>query len=446
MYHIIGVMTGNSLDAVDVVLTAFDNDKMTDMAHSSLPYPKALRDDFIGVRRLIKGDEKTPPLSMEELKNLPLFRQAHDAYIRLVAHTINEMIEQNDLDRKTIDAIGFHGQTLDHYPPSVARDDKNVYTLQIGSGQMLAHLTGLPVIYDFRSDDIMAGGEGAPLAPTHNKNLATALGLNEAVFFNAGNTGNVSVISNDTVLGWDAGPFNDFPDKIVRHNTDDPCDVNGQYGLRGRVDMDGVRRLFETAAITADGQNFLNVVPPRSSDPSWYKLPADFLDPAHFADNVRTAEFFSAYMAAYTLRFVPDTIAMPCDFILFGGGWLNTVCKTAFEDILTGAAPVLTEHEHLFATIRARFKKVPTFQIIPSSAYMEARVIADLARFYLEGKPWFYHMADTPKHVVLGTKCTPVGGDVTAQALFEKGDFDFWPDAINRAAKGWQHRPLIKGD
>ena len=73
--------------------------------------------------------------------------------------------------QREIAAIGFHGQTCDHFPPSAAGGSEP-YTLQVGDPRLLADLTGIPVIYDFRSDDLMNGGEGAPLAPLHNRRIA----------------------------------------------------------------------------------------------------------------------------------------------------------------------------------------------------------------------------------------------------------------------------------
>lgn len=430
-YRIIGVMTGNSMDAVDVVLTSFVDGKMTDLAEHSLPYPKRLHDDFAALRQMILSDRNLKKMTAADFKNLPLFQKTHDAYIKLVAKTVNELIEQNNINRFDITAIGFHGQTLDHYPPSVAGNDKNVYTLQIGSGQMLADLTGIPVIYDFRSKDIMNGGEGAPLAPTHNKNIADGLGMSEVVFFNAGNTSNIAVVSDETVLGWDAGPFNEFADKIVRKNTSDSYDFDGKYGQCGHVDMNGIKALFEKSSVTADGENFLDLMPPKSSDPSWYHMPPAFLSADNFENHLATVEFFAAYTAAYTLKFVPDDIQMPCRFVLFGGGWLNPVSRRAFEDILTGSAPVLPEHEHIFKKIRSRFKQTPTFEILCLSKYMEARITADLARFYLDGKPWFSKPVRTGhKPAVLGRKCTPCPNK----------DRTRYDDTINLAAKGWQKK------
>ena len=194
MYYI-GIMTGNSLDAVDVVITDFEDD-IKDICAHSIPIPQHIADSF----RILKNDIKSANGDIVKVYNNDKikFLSLHDEYIKIVAQTVNQTIKKANLKKEDIKAIGFHGQTCYHNPPSINTDNPN--TLQIGSGQMLADITGIPVAYDFRSDDIMNGGEGAPLAPIHNQHLALSLkekGVFPLVFLNAGNTGNLSVISND---------------------------------------------------------------------------------------------------------------------------------------------------------------------------------------------------------------------------------------------------------
>lgn len=427
-YKIIGVMTGNSLDAVDTVLTEFDADKITDLGHYSIPYPEVLRNNFLDLRRRVNQDN----LSMEALNALPQFIQTHDTYIHLVADAINTLVKQAQLKPSDITAIGFHGQTLDHCGTAMAKKTgTDPYTLQIGSGQMLSNLTQIPVIYDFRSEDVMNGGEGAPLAPTHNKNLAKNFGIQEAIFYNAGNTSNIAVLSGTHVMGWDAGPFNEFADKMVRIHRGEPFDMDGVYGLQGTVDMDLLRTLFNNSAVTPSGDNFLELTPPRSSDPKWYRFLPVLQQDDHFFDKVRTVEYFSAYAAVYTLNFVPQEWHMPSDFILFGGGWHNPISRAAFEALLKGTADVLLEHAAVFKAIRARFDREPTIQMSSFGQYMEARIFADLARYFLENKKWLEPMG--PDHIptVLGVRRTPNEGPID--------------DRISWAAKGWKSATSLGG-
>ena len=190
IYNCIGIMTGNSLDAVDVVLTEFNNKKIRDICFHSRPIPKNMAKEFREIKEKLAQNQG----DIAAINNKS-FRKTHDNYIKLVAQTVHELITKSDIPIEKIDIIGFHGQTCYHRPPSIAKKQKPC-TIQIGSGQMLANLTGLPVAYDFRSDDIFNGGEGAPLAPIHNQHLATSLNF-PVVFCNGGNTGNISIITNN---------------------------------------------------------------------------------------------------------------------------------------------------------------------------------------------------------------------------------------------------------
>ena len=255
----IGIMTGNSLDAVDAVLTEFDHGSIKDLATYTLKYPVELTHDMIQLRSQITGHDSLPSF----LENNPFFASILINYTLLVAETVNKLCEASQINKSEIAAIGWHGQTCDHFPPSIA-GNLPPYTLQIADPQRLANLTDIPVIYDFRSDDIMNGGEGAPLAPTHNKHIADDLkkkGIFPVAFCNAGNTGNITIISETTDLknvisGWDTGPFNHFPDMLVRLAKSESCDLNARYGKQGQIIPDLLDDLFNNAAITNQKNNF----------------------------------------------------------------------------------------------------------------------------------------------------------------------------------------------
>ena len=170
MYYI-GIMTGNSLDAVDVVITDFTSKTIKDICAHSTPIPKHIADNFRQLKNIIKtADGNIEKVYHNDKTN---FLTLHNEYIKIVAETVEQTIKKANLKKEDIRAIGFHGQTCYHNPPSISKENPN--TLQIGSGQMLAEMAGIPVAYDFRSDDIMNSGEGAPLAPIHNMHLAIRL-------------------------------------------------------------------------------------------------------------------------------------------------------------------------------------------------------------------------------------------------------------------------------
>lgn len=447
----IGIMTGNSLDAVDAVLTAFENDKIRDIASHSLKYPPELTRDMLELRQRIAGTGG----EMDAFETDAFFNQTLESYTALIAETVNALCAKNGTDKKEIAAIGLHGQTCDHFPPSIA-GTRPPYTLQIADAQKLADLTGIPVIYDFRSDDLMNGGEAAPLAPAHNMHIARDLkskGLFPVAFCNAGNTGNIAVISQNesgqtTVKGWDVGPFNHFADALVRTGKNEPCDKDGKYGSQGKIIPELLETLFETAAVTNEGKNFYLLAPPRSSDPSWYRLPE--LKDYSFEDALRTIEYLSAYTFFHTLSFVSPDIEMPCTFLIFGGGWRNPVAFSDFRDLLSGKAPVvLKQHEETFRKIARRFKKVPQAEWSDaygySGEYMEARIFADMAHCRITGEPFsFPESTGCRTPTVAGIYRYPsTPGPFLLEKLFQHyGTAEIidnrWDKKWNRAVKGWQ--------
>ncbi|MFV0626637.1 MAG: anhydro-N-acetylmuramic acid kinase [Alphaproteobacteria bacterium] len=380
---IVGVMTGNSLDAVDVVLTEFEQDNMKDIAYFSKSYPESLRNNFLSLRKKIKESG-----FRNVIKTID-FESTVQTYTELVAQTVNELLK--DYDKKEIAAIGFHGQTLDHFPPSIA-GHKKPYTLQVGDALLLATLTQIPVIYDFRSDDMMAGGEGAPLAPMHNFHIAKNFqnkNIFPVAFCNAGNTGNISIISqnskNETnVLGWDIGPFNHYTDYLVRKFKGESCDFGGKFGEKGEISLEILEYLFDNVAINAEGENFYLQSPPKSSDPSWYKL-LDILNCEEhlFYDVLRTVEYLSTYSFVYNLKYISEDVQMPKYFLLFGGGWKNPICFSDFKAIFENKMPLLEKHRKIFEKIFNRFEKKPIIAWADdygySGEFMEARIFADLA-------------------------------------------------------------------
>ncbi len=434
IYRCIGIMTGNSLDAVDVVLSEFDNEHIKDICGCSQDIPTSLSNSFRQLKFLLA--QNNCDIEAYFAKEKESFMSLHNEYISLVAQTVNRMLEENNISQDSIDAIGFHGQTCGHCPPSIAqsKDPSQIYTLQIGSGQMLADLTSIPVVYDFRSDDIMNLGEGAPLAPVHNQHIAQDLiskKIFPVAFCNGGNTGNLSIISRnkitgkDIVMGWDVGPFNHFIDMLMRNEKHLPCDFNGETGKLGKVNFRLLRKLFENAVLTNIRENFITMPPPKSSDPAWYIFIPELMDTSiSFEDRLRTAEFFSAYVMVYNLNFIPEEIEFPKYFLFFGGGWKNPIVLNDFKNLLNGDAEVLPEHQEIFDklfTPEAIVRWSDDYGY--NGKYMEARIFADMAKCFLTKEPFSYPET---------TGCTkPTVGGIMAKP---KGkDKRLW----SRAAPGW---------
>ena len=425
-YCCIGIMTGNSLDAVDAVITEFNNTKITDLAALSTPFPINLADRFRNLKNLLaQNNGNIQKIASDTTLH---FKELHDDYINLIAQTVNELISQSGIKQKDIDAIGFHGQTCYHLPPSIASHEHTPSTLQIGSGQMLADITNISVAFDFRSDDLMNGGEAAPLAPIHNKHLALSLksqGIFPLAFCNGGNTGNISLVYDDKVKGWDTGPFNHLIDFLTRNEKNEPCDFNGKYGKNGKINLKLLKELFEQTVLNEDSQNFILKNPPKSADPAWYKIiPSLTNNSIPFEDRIRTAEFFSAYIFAFSLKFSP--IGTPEYFLVFGGGWNNPVIMKDFANLIHGKAPVLPEHQEIFEKIKNPQTKINWSDDYGySGKYMEARIFADMAKCLITQEPFSYPET---------TGChTPTIGGI----LVHPNEHN--PQLWSRAAYGWKN-------
>lgn len=417
-YKIIGNMTGNSMDAIDLVLTEFDGDKMCDICSYTKPYSKEMQEKMELLRKHVFDKTR------EEIEKIASFKEIHDEYIREVASCVNEMCEKHGIDKKSIDAIGFHGKTLDHNPPSKAKiENTRPYTLQIGSGQMLADLTGIPVVYDFRSDYIMAGFEGAPLVPPHNAHISVTEG--DGIYYNGGNTSNFAIVVNGkAVIGTDAGPFNEYVDNFIRQNTEEAFDKDGMFGKKGELNITLLQKMFDL------GRIFYETSLPKSGDPQYY-FKKDIFE--YVSDNkikledaIYTFEYFSAYIAVYTMCLIDDAINLPNNIVLFGGGWKNPVTKNIFEALLFGESFILPEHVEMFDRLNKRFNDKINIKNSCFGDYMEARLFADLARYKLENKSWEVpEMAEVGKNIVAGIVAYPSDNC--------KG----YDDCINRAVKGW---------
>ena len=411
-YRIIGNMTGNSMDAVDLVMSDFDGEKITDICSFSRPYDENMQKRMENLRTEVFNKSASEILQIKDF--LPL----HNEYITQIADCINEMCRLNNIDKSTIDAIGFHGKTLDHNPPSKANIEKSTpYTLQMGSGQMLADLTGIPVVYDFRSDFVLNGFDGAPLAGPHNAHISALEG--DGCYYNGGNTSNFAIIRRGkALLSTDSGPFNEYTDNFVRLHFNKAFDEDALIGKKGNLSKELLQKIFDF------GRAFYETPLPKSGDPAYYHKNEifDFADSLNITreDIVRTFEYSSAYFAVQALTLIKEDI-LPQQIILFGGGWKNPLVYESFENLLNGKGYVLPEHKDSFAKLTQKKFKI---KMSDFGSYMEARLFADLARYKLENKAW-----ELPEVISAGKK---IVCGIIAHPQKQRTSYD---DYLSRAAK-----------
>lgn len=477
-------MTGNSLDGIDTVISRFSGDgRIQDASHYSIPFPTDLADRIRSFRehlRLTNGNIAAAEDGLSLATSNPhALNEIHDHYINVIIAACREAIEhartqQSLAPSESIDIIGLHGQTCAHLPPSIAQKTGGLpYTVQMGNGQVLADALNIPVAYDFRSDDIMNGGEGAPLAPMHHLHLALVArksGAFPIAFINGGNTGNVSIITHQlgkkdaSVLGWDTGPFNHLPDLLARREANLSHDVHGEIGGRGVVNKALLKILFDRCAQTSDGRNFFTVSPPRSSDPQWYRAIPELLGEApvdgsilSLADRMRTVEYLSAYTTLLALTFIPNDCEVPHFFGLCGGGWKNPIVREHFRSLLHQIPHpiILEEHHSLFSAFFSRLKG-KSVTVESSKAYgfdpdsMEARIFADAAARLVWGEPFTQpSITHVSKPTVCGRLALPTGSEPNsfkvsaamsaAGTLLEATSKATFKDPrFGRAIKGWE--------
>ncbi len=193
----IGVMSGTSLDGVDVVLATIDEHRVAQLASLSWPIPVSLKQAVLDICR---GQQLT----------LSQFGQLDTQLGRLFADAVNALLKEQNLQARDIVAIGCHGQTVWHEPTGVAP-----HTLQIGDNNQIVARTGITVVGDFRRRDIALGGQGAPLVPAFHHALL-AHPTERRMVLNIGGIANLSLlIPGQPVGGYDTGPGNMLMDAWI---------------------------------------------------------------------------------------------------------------------------------------------------------------------------------------------------------------------------------------
>jgi anhydro-N-acetylmuramic acid kinase len=213
--YFIGQMTGTSLDGLDTVLCQWLDAQLVMLAGRSDELPATLRSDLLALCHA--GDNE-----------IQLSQQAASALADCYATAVQSLLDAAGLSANKISAIGCHGQTVRHHP-----QDKIPFTLQLNNGARLAELTGIDCITDFRSRDIAAGGQGAPLVPAFH---AQWLGhLPGTGILNIGGMANISIPQDGHCFGFDTGPGNVLMDGWCAHHTGQTYDKNGAWAAQGKI-------------------------------------------------------------------------------------------------------------------------------------------------------------------------------------------------------------------
>ncbi|WP_052000265.1 anhydro-N-acetylmuramic acid kinase [Caenispirillum salinarum] len=298
----IGLMSGTSMDGIDAAMIVTDGHRVLETGpRLTRAYDKAFRDRL---RACLGGAAPADEIAAVERELTLLHAEVVDG---LMAET------------GAVDVIGFHGHTILHRPEARR-------TWQIGDGALLARETGVPVIDSLRTDDVAAGGQGAPLVPVYHAALAEALDKPLAVL-NVGGVANVTFIGRDgTLIAFDTGPGNALIDDWVYARAGVPMDAEGRLALKGRADEGVVAEMLAA-------HPYFEARPPKSLDRDDFTTePVAALGTE---DGAATLTAFTAAAVAKARDHLPEAPAL---WIVTGGGRLNPALVAALSRRLAPAA------------------------------------------------------------------------------------------------------------
>ncbi|WPE20152.1 anhydro-N-acetylmuramic acid kinase [Shinella zoogloeoides] len=323
MLTAIGLMSGTSLDGIDVALLRTDGEAVVERGPSmGRSYDVAFRRRLQGALETAKmiGERGERPGDLDEIERELTLRHAE---------AVRAFLTENDLRPDDIDVIGFHGQTVLHRP-------NQGLTVQLGDGDLLARETGIDVVYDMRANDMAHGGQGAPLIPAYH--AALAAGLSRAsgeavVFVNIGGISNITFVgSGSEIVAYDSGPGNTLIDQWVEAHAGIPYDQGGLIASEGRVDAGLVERYL--------GHVFFTDKVRRSLDRNDFRPPQGA--EASLEDGARTLAHVTAAAILRSARHLPER---PKLYVVCGGGRLNPVIMDDLAALAgsEGAAVVAAE-------------------------------------------------------------------------------------------------------
>lgn len=307
----IGLMTGTVLDGnIDVALLRTDGERVTDFGAWRLsPYPSGLLELLeraLAEARVWNFDGPEPAI----------FAEASDALTRAQAEAVRDLAETAGPGLDRIGIVGFHGQTVLHRAPQAGRLGA---TRQLGDGALMANLLGVPVAWDFRSADVAAGGQGAPLSAIYHKALLDRAGAGpETAVLNLGGVANVTARAGDGVVAFDTGPANAPLNDFVRAAGHGPMDRDGALAFAGTVDEARLARLLD--------HPWLRQPFPKSLDR--FSFTAAMADGMPLADGAATLTAFTAGAVGRALDLLPQR---PERLIVCGGGRRNPAIMAALQ-------------------------------------------------------------------------------------------------------------------
>jgi anhydro-N-acetylmuramic acid kinase len=336
-----GIMSGTSLDGVDAALVEFTGEQIKLKDTHYQIYGQPIKDALLALQHPSNNELHQAQTIGNELANL-------------YATAIAALLQTTSIAPAQVRAIGCHGQTVRHRP-------ELGYTVQLGNAALLAELTGISVVSDFRSRDIAAHGQGAPLVPAFHDKVLRHPDIHR-VIVNIGGIANLTNLPPHTpTSGFDCGPGNLLMDAWITRHYGKPYDENGVWAATGRVIPALLQKLL--------AEPFFHALPPKSSGRDLFNM--NWLE-KHLKGNEAPADV-QATLLALTSHTIADSVQRFCpgteEIYLCGGGAHNSTLATSLKDKLPTCRIQLTDALG-----------------IPAD-WMEAIAFAWLARQAIHGKP-----------------------------------------------------------
>ena len=365
----IGLMSGTSMDGVDVALIETDGEAIHSLGPAAeFPYTalerQLLREAVGSARGIVQRRDRSGVLAIAE----SMITAKH-------ADCVKQFAADSGIELADVDVIGFHGQTVLHRP-------ERALTVQLGDGAALSAALGVPVVYDFRAADMEKGGQGAPLVPIFHRALALRQKLPlPAVFVNIGGIANVTFVDgpSQALIAFDAGPGNCLLDDWCLKQTGEPLDRDARLALAGTVNRQALGTLL--------AHPFFSAPPPKSLDRGAFSL--DAVAGLSAADGAATLTAFTIAGIAAAARLFP---AQPRSWIIAGGGTHNPYMLAGLRRVL--GPDMMTADVAGF-----------------SSDFMEAQAFAYLAARRLKGLPSSFPGTTGAKEPVVGGVFAGGNGD-----------------------------------
>ena len=308
-------MSGTSLDGVDAVILALGENGCQVTQTHSLPYSQELRANLLELHTSSHNELERTAITSNTLS-------------LLYAQTIEQLLAKAELHPSDIQAVGCHGQTIRHRPDLG-------FTLQIGNAALLAELVKITVVSDFRSRDVAAGGQGAPLVPAFHQAVFSHPKITRTII-NIGGIANLSYLpTKGAVTGFDSGPGNMLMDAWIQRHLDRAFDESGNWATTGEVIESLLQQLLN--------HPYFQASPPKSTGRDLFSMRwlESFLQSTYAPPDVQRT------LLEFTARSIADAVTQSCsgteEIYLCGGGAYNAHLAQRLQQLLTAVKIGLTD-------------------------------------------------------------------------------------------------------